>query len=481
MFGFNSAGYDIKLIKKYLFKELCKRDESPSFTVKKAGKYPCIKSESLKFLDILQFLAPGYNLKSFFKAFDANEEKGFFPYDYFTSADQLHETSLPSYETFYSTIKGCNVLEEDYTTFQKLVDQGKSEQEALQILRLQEVPKTGPENYQWLQQLWTENQWSTFADFLKWYNDLDVDPMITAIEKMNDYYKDKNVDFMHQAITLPGIAKRICLNSITDPNVEIHLFNQKQQDIYQLFKDNIVGGPSIIYHRNHEAGKTFIRNNPNKTCQKIIGYDANALYLHALSMNLPTQIPLIRREENEFKKEFPGISEGCRDYLDWTAHDRNIQIQSSLHGAGEKKIGSYRVDGFCQELNTVFEFYGDYWHANPDLFPDENAQHPTRKHDDKDNTPFTVKEIRDYDRLRLQYIQDRGYNVEIIWESNWNTLVENRPEIKTYISQLRTFTPFKKTLTQDQIIQYIRDGHLFGFVECDIHTPEYLKEYFFPK
>ena len=64
--------------------------------------------------------------------------------------------------------------------------------------------------------------------------------MITAIEKMNDYYKDKNIDFMHQAITLPGITKRICLNSITDPNVEIHLFNQKQQDIYQLFKEVVM-------------------------------------------------------------------------------------------------------------------------------------------------------------------------------------------------------------------------------------------------
>ena len=42
VFGFNSAEYNIKSIKKYLFKELCKRDESPSFTVKKAGKYPCI-------------------------------------------------------------------------------------------------------------------------------------------------------------------------------------------------------------------------------------------------------------------------------------------------------------------------------------------------------------------------------------------------------------------------------------------------------
>ena len=235
------------------------------------------------------------------------------------------------------------------------------------------------------------------------------------------------------------------IHKITDPNVEIHLFNQKQQDIYQLFKDNIVGGPSIIYHRNQQAQKSFIRNNPNKPCKSIVGYDANALYLHALSMDLPTQIPLIRREENEFKKEFPGISEGCRDWIDWIIHDRNIKIQSALHGGGEKKIGSYKVDGFCQELNTVFEFYGDYRHAHPDLFPDENAQHPTRKHDDKDNTPFTIKEIRDYDRQRLQYIQDRGYNIEIIWDSNWNTLVENRPEIETYSSQLRTFTHFIKT------------------------------------
>ena len=118
-------------------------------------------------MDILQFLAPGYYLKSFskafftiscpwillesfFKAFGVTEQKGFFPYDYFTYADQLDEATLPPYETFYSAIKGCNVLEEEYISFQKLVDQGKSEQEVLQSLRLAATPKTDPENYQWL-------------------------------------------------------------------------------------------------------------------------------------------------------------------------------------------------------------------------------------------------------------------------------------------------------------------------------------------
>ena len=248
VFGFNSAGYDIKLIKKYLFKELCEHGQQPSFTVKKSGKYPCIKTEYFKFMDILQFLAPGYNLKSFFKAFGVSEQKGFFPYDYFTHAHQLDETTLPPYETFYSTIKGCNVLEEEQAAFQKLIDQGKSEQEALQILRLTSKPKTGPENYQWLQELWTENQWSTFADFLQWYNDLDVTPMLQAIENMNDFYKNIRIDFIHQASSLPGVAMKVCFNSITDPAAEFHLFNSKNKEIYQLFKENIVGGPSIIFN-----------------------------------------------------------------------------------------------------------------------------------------------------------------------------------------------------------------------------------------
>ena len=35
-----------------------------------------------------------------------------------------------------------------------------------------------------------------------------------------------------------------------------------------------------------------------------------------------------------------------------------------------------------------------------------------------------------------------------------------------------------KVSDQDQIIQYIQDGYLFGFVECDIEVPDHLNEYF---
>ena len=57
-------------------------------------------------------------------------------------------------------------------------------------------------------------------------------------------------------------------------------------------------------------------------------------------------------------------------------------------------------------------------------------------------------------------------------------LITQRPEIKAYLKQHRTHTHFKKYLNQNQIIQYIQDDRLFGFVECDIEVPDHLKDYF---
>ena len=101
-------------------------------------------------------------------------------------------------------------------------------------------------------------------------------------------------------------------------------------------------------------------------------------------------IQLIRNQEKYFMREFPQLAAGCCNWIEQLIHDRNINIQSAFHG-GERKLGSSRVDGLCSEMETVFEFHGDYWHAHPDQFPNQNALHPTVK--DKDGNSLTVKDI----------------------------------------------------------------------------------------
>ena len=112
-----------------------------------------------------------------------------------------------------------------------------------------------------------------------------------------------------------------------------------------------------------------------------------------------------------------------------------------FHG-GEKKIGPYKVDSICSELNTVYKFYGNNWHCHPDQFPDENVVHPTIK--DKDANPMTVKDIRDSDQQHVQDMQDEGHTVKIICEKGWQALLTQCPEIRRYLSQYRIYTHFKK-------------------------------------
>ena len=46
----------------------------------------------------------------------------------------------------------------------------------------------------------------TFADFLAWYNKLDVEPMLQAIQRQSVVYEDKGIDMLKDGMTLPGLA-----------------------------------------------------------------------------------------------------------------------------------------------------------------------------------------------------------------------------------------------------------------------------------
>ena len=39
-----------------------------------------------------------------------------------------------------------------------------------------------------------------------------------------------------------------------------------------------------------------------------------------------------------------------------------IDIEHARNG-GEKRVGKYSLDGFCEERNTAYEFQGCFWHG----------------------------------------------------------------------------------------------------------------------
>ncbi len=87
--GFNSSFYDLNVCKP-LFAKVFEIDKSKcKFTVKRNNRYLCLSTDNFRFLDIGQYLTPTTTYSKFLTTFCVSEEKGYFPYDYFDSFDNL--------------------------------------------------------------------------------------------------------------------------------------------------------------------------------------------------------------------------------------------------------------------------------------------------------------------------------------------------------------------------------------------------------
>ena len=222
VFGFNSAKYDVNLIKWYLLPILVNERDIEPTVMKKASQFVSFKFGDIQLLDIMNFLGGATSLDSFLKAYRTKETKGFFPYEWFDCPEKMSNKELPPYDSFFSNLRNSNPLEKDYNNFQNLVNSGLSTKQAVAKLRMDRIPPTGAENHSYLQSVWENNNMENFSDFLKWYNNRDVVPTLEAMQKMIEFYHNKGIDMLKLGCTLPKLAN-ICLhNSIDSKFVSFH-------------------------------------------------------------------------------------------------------------------------------------------------------------------------------------------------------------------------------------------------------------------
>ena len=116
---------------------------------------------------------------------------------------------------------------------------------------------------------------------------------------MAAFYSERGLDMFKCAISVPGLSLRYLFQTL-DKGTFFSLIDRANQDGYYKIKKNVVGGPSIVFNRYHEADKTRIRGG-DKMCKKIVGFDANALYLWALMEDMPTGHFTRRKAASQFK------------------------------------------------------------------------------------------------------------------------------------------------------------------------------------
>ena len=134
-FGFNSAKYDINLIKSYLLPILIKERNMEPIVIEKANQFVSFKFGDVQFLDIMNILGGATSLDSFLKAHKTSETKGFFPYEWFDCPQKMNNCELPPYDAFFSKLRNVNPLEKDYSDYQKILSSRLKTEEALSKMK----------------------------------------------------------------------------------------------------------------------------------------------------------------------------------------------------------------------------------------------------------------------------------------------------------------------------------------------------------
>ena len=365
VFGFNSANYDVNLIKSYLLPILVNEQDIKPTVIKKANQFVSFKFGDIQLLDIMNFLGGATSLDSFLKVYKTKETKGFFPYEWFDCPEKMNNKELPPYDSFFSVLRNSNPLEQDYNDFQNLVNSGSTSEQVVVKLRMDEIPPTGAEIYSFLQSVWENNNMHFFSDLLHWYNNKDVVPTLEAMQKMIEFYHKKGIDMLKLGCTLPNWAN-ICLHKSTDS--KFYPFTESDKDLLEKIQEDLVGRPSIVFTREAVVDETFMPKSSN-LCKSIVCIDASQLYSYSTCQPMPTGL-YTRWEYDSETKRFTARHNKSRSFesmvLSYFQQSRPVcKIESNVTTGRQKRIDCFSVDGICYHCNTVFEAMECYYHYCP--------------------------------------------------------------------------------------------------------------------
>lgn len=110
-----------------------------------------------------------------------------------------------------------------------------------------------------------------------------------------------------------------------------------------------------------------------------------------------------------------GFSKAQVQWLEFLEKFYNIKIQHMGNSSQEFKIKStrWKADGYCESTNTIYEYHGDFWHGNPNVYDPEFFNSVSKR---------KMKTLYANTLAREQKILELGYNLEIIWESDWKKI-----------------------------------------------------------
>ena len=203
---------------------------------------------------------------------------------------------------------------------------------------------------------------TVFKDFLKWYNNKVVVPTLEAMQKMIQFYYKKGIDMLKLECTLPNLAN-ICLHKST--NYKFNPFCASDKDLCEKIREDMTGGPSIVFTQKEVVVETYIRRSLN-VLKSIVGIDTSQLYPFSMCQDMPIGLYTRWEFDTNMQKFEARHNRTCiyeNMVIIFYQETRPACKNESFFTSGkQKKIDCFNVDGYCDHCKTVFEAMGCTYH-----------------------------------------------------------------------------------------------------------------------
>ncbi|GMF15815.1 unnamed protein product [Phytophthora lilii] len=344
VFGFNSGRYDINICKNELFTAIGAKNIT---SVIKNPSY--INTRNYKFLDMTNYVPAGTSYDKYLKTY----------------------------------IGGC-----------------KCEDSSRCVCGLESDIKD--EDYEFVKFAWDHHEMKTLKDLLIWYNNLDVEPFVSAIQAQRELFKKFDLDMFVDGVSLPGLSEKVmyqsCFKGLKMPKTV-------PGDAFEFPIDRFNG---------YETQDTKARRDFN--------------------MSITHLNQLLRKQGYTCYRCF------CK-----------LDVKNASADRINNSIG--HIDGnimmSCIACNV----------ARKDMSPAAFRYQKIIKHN-SDKLVYSIdKEKEIYHKMKANIAGGPSIIFNRFAKRNETTIRGGKP-------------------SYDGIIEDIKDDKIFGFLECDIRTPEHVKEYF---
>ncbi|XP_067669969.1 uncharacterized protein [Haliotis asinina] len=277
------------------------------------------------------------------------------------------------------------------------------------------------------------------SDFLQWHTE-QKDKMFDFAQEMEDYCRS-DVQILREAL----MTFRQLLLSVTtktylvkDPKTQ-QISEKKEPGIdptdyitiasvcHGVFKHKFLTKHShvkLLWHVKEVKGQQWVEVKPGSWLTLQAVQEAGAV-IHK-EETLPSPIAKVPGD-GYTKGQYSLIS---IQWLEWLIHSHDRHIQHALN-EGEYLIPGtkYKVDGYCRDSNTVYQFDGFLYHGCPTCYPHDR---------DKTVLPHTKQSVSEYalTMKRNAAIKEKGYELVTLWEHEFRQELKPKAELKTFVSTL---------------------------------------------